>query len=388
MQNSSPPNIRVTRLSVKAFFFISGFVFATWASRIPALQQRLQLNDAQLGSLLFALPAGLITSMPLAAWLLARYNSRNIMLAGVLLYATLLCCIGLTNSFWQAATVLFVFGAARNLFNISINTQSVGVQDLNRKSIIASFHGIWSLAGLTGAAFASLLIQFGMPPLAHFLVVACLVLLLVIIAWPTTLRGSAKAIERKPIFALPNKALLNLGIIAFFSMVCEGTMSDWSGVYFKKVVHAPEGLVTLGYICYLCFMTSGRFVGDWVANRIGARRVLLAGGILVACGATIISLLPNLISASVGFMFTGLGVSCIMPFVFVQASRNTQMPTGVAIAAVSTIGYLGFLTGPPLIGFLSQFLGLSHAFMLVAFLGLAITFTVYRIRFQQDQPAS
>jgi MFS family permease len=135
-------------------------------------------------------------------------------------------------------------------------------------------------------------------------------------------------------------------------------------------------------------MTSGRFVGDWVANRIGARRVLLAGGILVACGATIISLLPNLISASVGFMFTGLGVSCIMPFVFVQASRNTQMPTGVAIAAVSTIGYLGFLTGPPLIGFLSQFLGLSHAFMLVAFLGLAITFTVYRIRFQQDQPAS
>ena len=128
------------RISVKIFFFISGFVFATWASRIPALQARLHLNDAQLGSLLFALPAGLMVSMPLAGFLLAKFNSRTIMLAGALLYISLLCGIGLAQNFTQAAVLLFIFGAARNLFNISINTQSIGVQKLYEKSIIASLY--------------------------------------------------------------------------------------------------------------------------------------------------------------------------------------------------------------------------------------------------------
>ena len=175
-QRFSPRTIRV---SVKTFFFISGFIFATWASRIPELQARLHLNDAQLGSLLFALPAGLMFSMPLAGFLFNKFNSRNIMLVSSLIYITLLCGIGLVENFSEAALILFVFGATRNLFNISINTQSIGVQELYNKSIIASFHGIWSVAGFSGAAFATLLISFCLFQVQHFTIVGGIFLILI-----------------------------------------------------------------------------------------------------------------------------------------------------------------------------------------------------------------
>ena len=368
------------RISVKIFFFISGFIFATWASRIPALQSRLHLNDAQLGSLLFALPAGLMVSMPLAGYLLTKFNSRNIMLAGALLYITLLCGIGLAQNFTQAVLILFVFGAARNLFNISINTQSIGVQKLYDKSIIASFHGIWSVAGFTGAAFASLLITLGFIPIYHFIIAGGIVLVLIVFAWRTTLRAETKAVERSPVFALPDKSLLKLGVIAFCSMVCEGTMSDWSGIYFSKVIHASQELVTIGYVAYLSCMTTGRFTGDWLINRFGNRRILLSSGLFVAAGSFLIAGFTSMPTAIAGFMLCGFGVSCIMPFVFSHAGKTSSMPTGAAIAAVSTLGYLGFLTGPPLIGFLSNIIGLQYSFITTILLGILISLLIAKLK--------
>ena len=378
-QKFSPGTIRI---SVKIFFFISGFIFATWASRIPALQAHLLLNDAQLGSLLFALPAGLMVSMPLAGFLLTKFNSRNIMLAGAILYITLLCGIGLVQNFMQAAIILFVFGAARNLFNISINTQSIGVQKLYDKSIIASFHGIWSVAGFTGAAFASLLISFGLIPIYHFIIAGGIVLVLIAFAWRTTFQAETKAIVRSPVFALPDKSLLKLGLIAFCSMVCEGTMSDWSGIYFSKVIQAPKELVTIGYVGYLSCMTAGRFTGDWLINQFGTRKILLTSGLFVATGSFLIATFTFMQTAIIGFMICGFGVSCIMPFVFSNAGNASSMPTGAAIAAVSTLGYLGFLTGPPLIGFLSNIVGLRYSFIIPCLFGLLITLLISKLKFK------
>jgi MFS family permease len=380
MNSHTQPDIRITRIAVKTFFFISGFVFATWASRIPSIQQKLQLNDAQLGSLLFALPVGLLTSMPITAYLIGRFSSRNILLLGVICYILLLACLGQAESFWQMAILLFCFGAARNLFNISINTQSVGVQDLNQKSIISSFHGIWSLAGLSGAALASVLIGFGLSTVQHFALVSGFVLLIVPLAWSKTLRSPAGSLSQKPVFFPPNRALLSLGLIAFMSMFCEGTMSDWSGIYFKKIVLVPNEYVTMGYLIYLGFMTFGRLVGDWVVNRIGEKKLLMLSGLLIAAGAGLLALFPHVFTASVGFMLTGLGVSCVMPFLFLQASKVSGTPSGVAIATVSVIGYLGFLTGPPLIGFLAHELGLTKAFLLIMMVGLLMSTIIYHIQ--------
>jgi MFS family permease len=380
MNSQTQPDIRVTRIAVKTFFFISGFVFASWASRIPSIQQKLQLNDAQLGSLLFALPVGLLTSMPLTAYLIGRFSSRSILLFGVLSYILLLASLGQADTFWQMAILLFCFGAARNLFNISINTQSVGVQNLNKKSIISSFHGIWSLAGLSGAALASVLIGIGLSTAQHFVLVCCFVLLIVPLAWSKTLRNPARSPAQKPVFFPPNKRLLSLGLIAFMSMFCEGTMSDWSGIYFKKVVLVPNEYVTIGYLIYLGFMTIGRLTGDWVVNQIGEKKLLVMSGLLIATGAGLLALFPYVLTACMGFMLTGLGVSCVIPFLFLQASKVSGTPSGVAIATVSAIGYLGFLSGPPLVGFLAHYLGLTRAFLFIMIIGLLMASIILNLR--------
>lgn len=380
IQNQTAANIRI---SVKVFFFISGFIFATWASRIPALQQKLQLTDAQLGSLLSLLPAGLMVSMPLAAYLVTKFNSRHIMLIGSLLYVSLLCFVGLATTTWQVAIILFVFGASRNLFNISINTQSIGVQELYDKSIIASFHGIWSIAGFTGAAFASLLISLGVAPIYHFVLVGAIVLFLIVLFWGTTLKSQSGPINNGPVFVLPDKALMKLGLIAFCSMICEGTMSDWSGIYFSKVLHASKEMVNTGYVAYLSCMTTGRLIGDWMANKFGKKKLLLASSLLLCSGAGIISLFHTIGPAIFGFMICGLGVSCIVPFVFSIAGTNASMPRSSAIAAVSTIGYLGFLIGPPLIGFLSSAIGLGNTYFFVAGLAGVMGVLISKIRIEK-----
>src|SRR5579872_6952410 len=157
----SPARIRVM---VAIFFFVSGFGFSTWASRIPTIQQQLHLNEAQLGAVLFALPVGLMGTLPVTGVLLSRFDSRRIMMIGAVLFNLMLCCIGFVTQAWQLVILLVCFGSSRNLMNISVNAQSIGVQALYDRSIIARFHGIWSLAGFAGAAVGSLMVSFSVSP--------------------------------------------------------------------------------------------------------------------------------------------------------------------------------------------------------------------------------
>lgn len=368
------------RIAVMVFFFVSGFVYANWASSIPYLQQKLHLTDAALGTLLISLPAGLMLTMPLSAWLIGKFKSRNIVLGGAILYVLLLSFIGFADKVWQMAIILFAFGASRNLFNISINTQSIGVQQLFKKSIIASFHGVWSIASLVGAAFASILISWGMVPEFRLVLVSCLSIVTIIIFWGNTLETAANQDTKKPAFALPDKTLLNLGLIAFCCMLCEGTMSDWSGIYLSKELHLSKGYVNMGYVAYLGCMTFGRLTGDWFANQLGNKILLLMSSMLLGLGAILIGSFNSLIPAMVGFMLCGFGVSCVVPFLFSHAGKSVSMSSGVAIAAVSTIGYLGFLIGPPLIGFLSSAIGLRHTYFFIAGLALVMGVLIGRIR--------
>jgi len=163
---------RTARIAIAVFFFVSGFGFSTWASRIPIIQQHLALNEAQLGWVLFALPAGLMVTLPFTGMLLSRYNGRYVMIAGAIVFNLMLVMIGLVTATWQLIIILFFFGCSRNLFNISLNAQSIAVQKMYSRSIIATFHGIWSLAGFGGAALGALMVAMNQQPFIHFLVVA------------------------------------------------------------------------------------------------------------------------------------------------------------------------------------------------------------------------
>ncbi|HRI21416.1 MAG TPA: MFS transporter, partial [Panacibacter sp.] len=186
--NQSP---RPARIAVSSFFFIAGICSASWASRIPDIQNELKLSEAGLGTVLFALPIGSMISLPLSGMLVAKISSRITMLIGAVFFTSLLCTLGLVTAVWELVTVLFFFGVAGNMMNISINTQAVGVEALYGRSVMASFHGLWSLAGFSGAAIGTLLIAKNIQPLIHFIVIAVLIGLIILITFRYLLKYDA-----------------------------------------------------------------------------------------------------------------------------------------------------------------------------------------------------
>jgi MFS family permease len=157
-------------------------------------------------------------------------------------------------------------------------------------------------------------------------------------------------------------------------MVCEGAMADWSGVYFKKIIEAPIRFTTLGYVAFMSTMATGRFFGDWLVTKFGVRQILRVSGVLISTGLLTAVFFPLLSTATIGFLLVGLGVSCVVPVVYGLAGKSTTMSPALALAAVSTISFLGFLIGPPLIGLVAQLINLQWSFALIALLGLGTTF--------------
>jgi MFS family permease len=369
---SSLPPRRVNRIAVSCFFFLAGLCFSSWTSRIPSIQQRLDLNNAALGGVLLALPCGLMVSLPLAGWLVARFGSRPIAIGAALLYSAILPLLGFAGEVWQLVAGLFCFGMAGNLLNIAVNTQAIGTESLYGRTIMASYHGLWSLAGFTGASIGNLFLGLSWLPWQHFLVITALAWGLIVMMAPRLVRTDPMSGGGQPIFAKPDRPLINLGIIAFCSMICEGTMFDWSNVYFQRVILPPKALAGIGLAAFMSTMASGRFIGDWVATRLGIRRILQVSGFLTAAGLLVAVIFPFLLPALLGFLLIGAGVSSVVPLVYSAAGRSKTLSPGVALAAVSTLGYLGFLFGPPFIGFIAQRFSLRLSMGLIAILGAAI----------------
>ncbi len=363
---------RAYRIAVSVFFFIAGLTFATWACRIPDIKSHLHLNDGELGSVLFALPVGLMVSLPLSGWMVSHYGSRRVLIIAAVLYPLTLTLLGLPDNVWYLVITLFFFGLWSNMFNIAVNTQAVGIEALYGRSIMASFHGVWSLAGFTGAAIGTIMVSAGAPPFIHFCIICLCTAILLLLSYKYTLRKDT-GVGKQPLFAKPDAAIMKLGLIAFGSMVCEGTMFDWSGVYFQKVVQVPKELTTMGYVAFMSTMAGGRFGADWVVTRIGVKRVLQLSGIIITTGLLMAVLFPYIITATFGFLLVGIGVSSVVPLVYGLAGKSKTMSPGVALAAVSTIGFLGFLMGPPTIGFIAQAASLRWSFTLIAILGFGTT---------------
>ncbi|HEX8425885.1 MFS transporter [Hymenobacter sp.] len=382
---SENPTAQRARLAVALYFFVSGFGFATWASRIPTIQRQLELDEAQLGGVLLALPIGLMLTLPVTGMLLQRFNSRQVMLVGAVLYNVALGLLGFAQETWQLVALLFCFGSSRNLLNISVNAQSVGVQALYDRSIIARFHGVWSVAGFAAAAVGARLVVNGILPKYHFVAVAVVLTAVAVYFFPNSLDIPPDPEKRKAGLSWPDKTLLKFGIIAFASMACEGTMYDWSGIYFEKAVQLPKETATIGFAVYMAAMTTGRFSGDWLANRYGVKPMLHYSGLLMTAGLTLAALFPAPLVAGLGFVLVGLGVSCVIPMVFSMAGRTSALSSGSAIAAVSMVGYFGFLVVPPVVGFVAKAASLRWSFGLVALLGAVVVALVQRVQEPEAQ---
>ncbi|MBL6449252.1 MFS transporter [Fulvivirga sp. 29W222] len=366
------PFIKRSRIAISLIFFSYGLCFASWASRIPTIQQLLNLSEAELGGVLFALPAGSLASLPLSGFLVAKFGSRHVVMAAALTYGLSLICIGLSSNVMLLLASLFAFGLIGNMLNISINTQAVGVESAYNRNIMAKFHGMWSLAGFTGAGIGALMIALPISPSVHYVIIAASILGVLLYSFRYLLRKDVNTDPDKPLFSLPDRSLMLLGVIAFFSMMCEGAMFDWSGIYFKKIIAVRKDWIGIGYTAFMISMAGTRFVADTLVHRHGLRKVLMVSGLLTAFGLFLVVALPYFIPGIIGFFFVGIGVSSVIPLVFSVAGKSKVQSPGVALASVSTLGFFGFLLGPPIIGLIAGAFDLRVSFIFLAVIGVTV----------------
>ena len=370
------------RLATSLFFVGMGFCFSTWASRIPDIKSALNLSDGVLGSLLFILPIGQLVAMPFSGKVVTRYGSRNISILSLLVYSICLISLGMATTILQLAIGLFMFGFISNFCNIAVNTQGVYTQQLFDKPIVGSFHGSWSLAGFFGALVGFLMLTFGLSPFVHFIFAFIIVFLIVLFNYKFILKNDSKEEEKSSysFWKNPDITLIWLGVICFFGMASEGIMFDWSGIYFKEIVKVPGALVILGYTTFMISMASGRFLSDILVAKNGAKKVLIASGMVISSGLYMAVLLPSLIPCTIAFMMVGFGVSNVIPIIFNIAGNNKKVPTGIALTIVTSISFLGFLIGPPLIGFIAELTSLKYSFAVIGVFGIFISFLVSRLK--------
>lgn len=369
------------RWAVSLFYFAMGLCSATWASRIPDLKTSLQLSEGDLGTILFAIPFGQLFAMPFAGKVVTRFGSHRILLICLVLYAFFMTTIGLANDPWQLSAVLFIFGVFGNLCNIAVNTQGVYTENLFKKTIMSSFHGAWSSAGFTGAFIGLGMLAFEISPYVHFIITFGIVIILMLLNFKFLIKAKEKKpLEKKKFFTKPDSALIWLGVIGFCCMASEGVMFDWSGVYFKDIVKAPGPLVILGYTSFMVMMASGRFLGDRFILKFGRKKVLQISGMMISIGLFTAVFLPYLIPSTLAFMLVGLGVSTVVPTVYSVAGKNTTVSAGEALTIVSSVSFLGFLMGPPIIGYIAEAFGLQFSFAFIGIFGVLIAIMVSRIK--------
>lgn len=372
---------RAYRIAISCFFFIQGLTFASWASRIPDIKNALELSDAALGAILLSLPIGQFFALALSGYLVTRYGSRIVLVTTSILYPATLLLIGLASGPVMLIAALLLTGFFGNLYNIAVNTQAVGIEALYGRSIMASFHGLWSLAGFTGGLIGTFMIAKDLSPFQHYWIINGLTLLLTFLFVRSTLPRDARTSDAKPkLFVKPDKAILILGVLAFSCMICEGTIFDWAGIYFDKVVNTPDELTQLGFVAFMSTMAGGRFIADFLITRLGARRMLQISGIMIFTGISIIVLFPLIIPSIAGLLIAGFGVSSVVPLTYGLAGQSKTMPAGQALAAVTSLGFLGFLIAPAMIGFISEAYSLRLAFGLIAWMGLMVAFLSVKVQ--------
>ena len=366
------------RLAVAAYYFVPGVVFASWASRIPDVKHLLHLSNGQLGSVLFAIPIGQLLMMAFSGILVSKLGSKKMLVLSEVLYATVLVGIGCSSSVVHLILALVGFGMMANLMNIATNTQACLVEKMYGRNIMSSFHGLWSLGGFAGGIIGAVFANTILPIEMHFGAILAMSLIIVALGFRHLVNDATAKAEEEDVpkfsFKTVNPVLFLLGLMGFAGMFCEGTVYDWSSVYFSSVVKPDEAFIRAGYVAGMGAMTLGRFLADGFVTKYGPSRVLKTCGGLIVSGLWLAATFPYLVPATLGFLLVGFGISSSVPICYSIAGKLGTIKASIAITIVSSISFFGFLVGPPVIGWLSEATNLRIALSIAACLGLIIAF--------------
>jgi MFS family permease len=352
------------RLSTRLAFVAAGFGVACWAPMVPFAKTRCHLSDATMGLVLLLLGAGSIVAMPLAANLSGRFSSKPVVLSGGLGLALILPLLSIVSSPIVLGVALFFFGASLGSLDVAMNLHAVEVERVSERPLMSGFHALFSVGGFLGSGIVTALLSRGIALISSTIFSSIILVCLIVVAIPRMLSNRERT--KQPLFAIPRGVVLVIAIFAAISFLVEGALLDWSalllvGEHLVSVAHGG-----LGYMLFSIAMTFSRFVGDAIVARFGNRFVLTLGGAIAFLGLCGLILAPVAWMGLVSFVFVGLGAANIVPILFRLAGTQRTMPKGLAVAALTTAGYGGLLTGPAVIGFLSKGIGLHNAFWFLA----------------------
>ena len=382
-----------------AVFAAHGFIFASWAVRVPAVKEQTGASSAALGLALLGLSAGAVVTMLLAGALCRRFGSPRVtVISGALLSVTLVLP-ALARSAITLGLLLAVFGAAYGCLNVAMNSVAVDIVAALRRPVMPGFHAAWSFGGLAGAALGGLLAAH-LSPLRHLLLIALCGLLITAVAGRTLLtRGSSL---RQPATAAASRttsadralqegarrsawrralgtgrAVGLFGLIALCAAYDEGAIGDWGALHLRQDLGAGAALAATGYAAFALAEACGRLSGTALLERLGRTKVLVLGGLTACAGMLVASLAPDVWLALAGFAATGLGLANLFPAAIARAGL---LAGSSGVAMTSMLGYSGFLLGPPAIGFLAGAFGLRAGLTTLSFLALAAAAIAYLSR--------
>ena len=349
------------RWATTGVFAVNGAAIGSWVAQIPFVQERFDLTRSAMGLILVAMAAAVIVAFPIAGQAVVRRGTVRVMRAGGVVCALAVMLPILAPHPLLVALGLFVLGGASATMDVGMNSHGVNVEKQLGRPIMSSLHAGWAFGGMAGAGFAAAFTAFGADPRVTVGVTAALMLLVLLACLRRVGVGSAAAGEDSPGFTLPSRGVLLLAVLCLLIMITEGAMADWSGLYLRQDLGSSAAVAALAYSAFTGGMTLGRIVGDSINARIGPVALLRWGALLTGLPLAALLLIGHPIAALAGLFLVGLGVANGVPLMFSAAGRQPDTAAGPGIAAVSSMGSMGFLAGPPLIGIMADVVSLPWA---------------------------
>jgi MFS family permease len=367
--------VLLKRIAVKIAFFLNGFIYANWVSRLPRIQELYRADDGTIGIVLLAMSLGAVAAMPFTGWMIIKNGSRTITLFSVILYCAFVPLIPFMPNLAALIFLYLTMGVITGMLDVAINAQAVMIEEQYKKPIMTSFHALFSIGMALGAWCGALFSDLGFDISQHFAIVVAASLLAAFWVSRNLVhdKPDKSLAQDGPLFRVPNKALISIGIIAFCCMMGEGAMADWTVNYMENVVFASETMAPIALSAFATAMTLGRLFGDKARATWGDSKLIMVGGMTATLGLLVSLVFPLAATSIGGFFLVGLGLSAIVPIAYSIAGSTRELPPGVGLAMVTTVGYAGFLFGPPIIGFISDVSSLRIGLSLVVVLFVVMT---------------
>ena len=367
------------RIVVLFAFFMNGSLFATWVSRIPDIQFRLGMSEGLLGTILMGMSIGVLSALSVSGNLIARFGSKKVAVASAFGMCIGVPVIALVPHPGLLFMSLFIFGASMSTMDVAMNAQAVRVEQLANRPMMSSFHASFSIGGLVGALVGAGMERMEVEAVVHFFY-AALICSFGIFLFKWLLDDEQRHSSKGPVFQVPHRSLWPLGVLAFCTALGEGAMADWSAVYLKNVINTDASVAALGFAAFSLTMTVGRLVGDYLAEQFNPVHLIRFGGIFATVGLLAAIITSNYIVVLIGFGCVGFGLANGMPLAFSAAGKQPGIAPGVGIASVASIGYAGFLAGPPFIGLLAEQTSLRISLFVISILVATLIVTAKAVK--------